>query len=75
MWVVRGILHAVSYINELRIYWIIRVSTETHGKVLKIIASLNSDVHEDTNPVIDISPMWVFNFFQFLSNNRCSHEE
>ena len=33
--------------------WGIHISTETHSKVLKTVASFNSGVHEATNPLIE----------------------
>ena len=53
MCMVNKIFHAMSKFKERRLCWGICVSTDTHGKVLKIVASLNSDVHEFTNPVIE----------------------
>ena len=75
MWMVHEILHAMSESKEIKFCWGIHVSTETCGNILKIILSLNSDVHEATNPVIEGSWMWVFNFFHIFSNKKCSHEE
>ena len=46
------ILHDMSKIKEVRFCWDICVSTETHSKVLKIVESLDSDLHEATNQVI-----------------------
>ena len=39
--------------KEGRLCWIINITTDTHGKVLKIIESLYSNVHKSTNPVIE----------------------
>ena len=75
MWVVYDILHFMYDINEVRLCCSIHVSTETHGKVLNIIASLSSDVHESTNPVIEGSSVWFFDLFHIFSNKRCLHEE
>ena len=50
-------------IKEGRFCWGIHLFTETRGKSLKIVASLNSDVHEATNPVIEGSYMWFLIFF------------
>ena len=47
------VLHAMSDSKERGLCWGINVSTEMHGKILKIIESLNSDVHESNNPVIE----------------------
>ena len=52
MWVVHDIFHDIYDSKEGVLCCSIRVSTYMHGKVLKIVASLNSDVHEATNPVI-----------------------
>ena len=54
---VHGIFHAVSENKEGRLCWGIHVVTEMHAKVLNIIASLNIDVHEVNNPVVEGSPM------------------
>ena len=75
MRVVNEIFHAIYERKEGRICWRIHVATEARGEILKIVASLNSCVHEATNPVIEGSPMWVFNFFRLFYNNRCIHEE
>ena len=75
MRVVHEIFHAISEGNEGRFRWKIHISTKKNGKVFKIIACLDSYVNETTIPVIQGTPMWVFNFFQLLSNKRCSHEE
>ena len=53
MRVVHEIFHAMFESKEGRLSWSIHISTEIHGKVLKIIACLDSDVHEATKPVID----------------------
>ena len=50
---VYDIFHAMPESRESRFCWGIHVSTEAHGKILKIIAILNSDVHKGTNPVIE----------------------
>ena len=75
MWMVNKIFHAMYDIKESGLYWGIHVSTETHGRVLIFVPSLNSDVNEANNPVIKGYSMQVINLFQLLSNNRCSHEE
>ena len=49
---VHEILHAKFHRKEGRFCWCIHVATEAHGEILKIIASLDSDVHDYTNPVI-----------------------
>ena len=49
---VHDIFHAIFESNKSRFCWCINVATETHGKILKVISSFNSDVHEYTNPVI-----------------------
>ena len=75
IWIVHEIFHAISEIKDRRFCWGINISTDTHGKILKIIASLNSDLHEATNPVIEGHSMWFLNLFQIFYNKRCSHEE
>ena len=35
--------------KENRLCWVINVATEAHGEILKIIASLDSDVYDSTN--------------------------
>ena len=72
---VNHIFHAISERNEGRFCWGIYVSNETHGKILKIIAILNIDVHEENNPVIEGSSMRFLNFFNILSKKSCSHED
>ena len=57
MWMVHAIFHAMYKIKEIGFYWGIHVATEAHGKVLIIVASLDSDVHAATNPVIEGSSM------------------
>ena len=43
--------------NKYRLFWGIRINNQLNGKLLNIIACLNSDVHEATNPVIEGTPM------------------
>ena len=62
---VRKMVHAMSESKQGRLFLSIHVATETHGKVLKIIESLNSDAHDTTNQVIKLSPVSVFNFFSY----------
>ena len=54
---VHDIFHDMSKIKEVRFCWDIHVYNETHGKVLKIVEILDSDVHEATNQVIEGSSM------------------
>ena len=68
---VHEIFHDMSVIMDSGFCSVIHVATETHDKVLNIVASLNSDLHEATNPVIEGSSMLVFNLFQIFSNKRC----
>ena len=75
MWMVHDILNYMSDRKETTFCWGIHVSTETHGKILKNTASLNIDVHEATNPVIEVSSVIFLNLFQIFSNKRFSHEE
>ena len=63
MWMVHEILHAIFESKEIRFCWCIYVATETHGEILKIVASLESDVHEYTNPVIEGSSIWFLKIF------------
>ena len=56
-----------------RFYWCIHIETETHGKVLKIIICLDSEVNKSTNPVIEGNTVQIFNWFQLLSNNKFIH--
>ena len=53
MWVVSKILHAMSDSKDVRFYWHIHLSTDMHGKIISIVAILNSDLHDTTNPVIN----------------------
>ena len=75
MWMLHQILHVMFESNKSKFRWCIHVATEVHGEILKITASLNSDVHEYTNPIIDLSSMLFINAFQLFSNEICSHEE
>ena len=75
MWIVHEIFHDISNREEIWFCWGIHVATEAYCKVLNTIVSLDSDVHEATNPGIEGSYMWVFNLFQIFSNKICSHEE
>ena len=63
MWMVNKIFHAMYDIKEIGLYWGIHVSTETHGRVLIFVPSLNSDVNEANNPVIKGYSMQVINIF------------
>ena len=45
MWIVHEILYAMFDRKKIRFYWYILVATKAHGKILKIIASLDSDVY------------------------------
>ena len=72
---VHGIFDVIYKSKEIMFCWGIHVSTESNGKILNTIASLKSDVHVTTNPVIEGSFIWFLNLFQIFSNNRCSHEK
>ena len=50
---VHEIFHAMFETKESRFCWCIPVSTAAHGEILKTIASLDSDLHEATSPVIE----------------------
>ena len=63
---VHEIFHVMYESKESGFCWGIHVATDTNGKVLKIIAILNSDVLEATNRVIEGSSMRVFNFSDLL---------
>ena len=65
MWMVHEIFHAMSKSKEIWFYWVIHVATEAHGKVFNIVASLDSDVYEATNPVIEEPYMWVSICFRY----------
>ena len=54
---VHDILHSVLKTKEERFCQGVNVVTEIHGKVLKIVVSLNSDVHDSTYLVIEVSSM------------------
>ena len=53
---VHDILHVMSEVKEGRLCWRMHIYTEKHVKVLKIIARLESDMHEATKPVIEVPP-------------------
>ena len=57
MIVVHDIFHAMSKGKNHRLFWGIHITIKSHGKVLKIIACLNSGVHEATNAVIEVTTM------------------
>ena len=63
MWIAHETYHTMYESKDGEFCWGIYVATETHDKVLKIVESLNSDVHETTDPAIEESSTWVFNFF------------
>ena len=75
MWMLHEVFHTMFESNKSRFCWCIHISSDSYCKILMIIASLDSDVHESTNPVIYWSSMWFLNLFQLFSNERCSHEE
>ena len=74
MCIVNDILHSMFDSKQSRLYWGIHVATETHDETLKIIASMDSDVNDSTNSMIEISSMLFINFFELFSNDICSHE-
>ena len=57
MRVVHEIFNAMFEGNKIRFCWGIHISDYIHGKVLNIIAYLDSAVHEVTNPVIEVTSM------------------
>ena len=75
MCMVHGLFHVKFERKKRRLCWCIRMSTEVYHEILRVIASLDSDVHESTNPVIHWYSMLFLNFFQFLFNERWIHEE
>ena len=48
-----GILNSTFERKGNSFYWVIHVATEAHGEIVKIKPSLNSDIHDYTNTVID----------------------
>ena len=46
MWMVHEILHAMFERKERRFCWYIQLANEAHDGILRIIASLQSDVHD-----------------------------
>ena len=52
MWMVHEIFHAMFYSNKGSFYWCIHISDDMHCEILKMVASLDSGVHDSTNPVI-----------------------
>ena len=55
------ILHIMSERKKNRLCLVIHITTYTHDAILNIIACLDINVHEATNPVIEGTPIWVFN--------------
>ena len=53
MWTANNIFYVMFDIKEIRFFWCIHISTKANGEILKIIFSLNSDVNDFTNPVIE----------------------
>ena len=45
MWMVHEVFRTMFESKKISFYWYIRISTEAHGEILKIIESLDSDVH------------------------------
>ena len=64
MCIVHELLHAMFERNKNRSCWRIYIATEAHYEILKTIVSLDSDVHDYTNPVMYWSSMWFLNLFQ-----------
>ena len=52
IWMVHELFHSIFYSNKIRLFWFIRISTAAHCEILKIIAGLDSGVHESNNPMI-----------------------
>ena len=59
---VHEIFNSMSEEKEIRFCWSIKITIQSHGEVLNTIVCWNIDVHEATNPVIEGTPMQVFNF-------------
>ena len=74
MWVAHEVFHVIYQSNESGFCWGIYVSTDTHGNILNITASLNSDVHNPTNTVIERYSTW-FLIFQIFYNKGCIHKD
>ena len=52
--------------NKFRFCWRIHIAIQYHGKVLKRISFLNSDVHDTNNPLIKGYPMLFLIFFPII---------
>ena len=52
MWMLHDILYNMVDRKVNMFYWGIHMATEMHGKVLNIIAIMNSGKHDSTNPLI-----------------------
>ena len=66
MWMVHEILHSMFESKEVRLCWVIHVAYEAGGDILKIIVSLDSDMHESNKSVIEVSSMLFLNFSALL---------
>ena len=53
MWMAYEILHAMFESKKIRLCWCIHVNTEANGEILNIIPSLDVNMHESNNLVID----------------------
>ena len=58
-----NILHDMSEGKKYWFCWVIHISNQAHDNALNIIACLNSDVNDTTNPMAEWSPMRFFNLF------------
>ena len=66
MWGVHEIFHIMYESKEVSICWSINVTTDIHGKLLNITAILNSKVHDNTRPVIEVTSHVSFQSFSVL---------
>ena len=66
MWMVHEIFYAMFDIKESGFCWGINVTTDQHGDIMKIILSLDSNVHDSTNPVFEGSSLGSLIFKDLL---------
>ena len=52
MWMVHKIFHAMFESNKCVFCWFSHIATEAHCEILKIIASLDSDLNDSTSTII-----------------------
>ena len=75
MWMVNLLFHAMYQCKECWFCWSINVSTQWHGMILKVIVYFNSNIHENSYPVVELYYMCLFKFFYFFSNEWCMNEK